>query len=327
MRRRDFLGALGGAASWPLAARAQQPPLPVVAFISLGSAETMGDRIAAFRKGLSETGYVEGRNVAVEYHLLGTQYERAPSLLEDLIRRRVAVIAVPGSTPISLAAKKATTTAPIVFAVGENPVTLGLVASLSHPGSNATGINFLGVETDTKRLGLMHELLPKAARFAVLLNPSNARYTEASRSALTEAARSLGVEVSFFNASTPDEIEIAFVDMTRQRADALFIATEGFFASRGAQLASLAAHYRLPTSFVSREQVQMGLLMSYGANWGDILRQVGVYSGNILKGATPADLPVVQATKFELVFNLQTAKKLGIEVPPMLLVRADDVIE
>lgn len=333
MKRRKFITLLTGAGAAtvlsPLTARAQQSTLPVVGFVSLGSADTktMRDRMEAFRKGLGEAGYVEGRNVQVEYHLLGREYGRAPSVLEDLIRRRVAVIAIPGSTPISLTAKKATTAVPIVFAVGENPMGLGLVESLARPGGNATGINFLGIETDAKRLGLMHELLPKATRFAALLNPSNARYSETTRKALVEAARSLGVEISFFNASTPDEIVSAFAAMARERAGALFIATEGFFASRGAQLAALATRFRLPTSFVSREQVQSGLLMSYGASWIDILRQVGFYSGRILKGTKPADLPVMQATKFELVINMKTARTLGIEIPPMLLARADEVID
>lgn len=328
MKRRRFLGVVGGvAATWPLAARSQDAALPVVAFISLGSAESLGDRIAAFRKGLGAAGYVEGRNVQVEYHLLGQDYSRASALLEDVVRRRVAVIVVPGGGPISIAAKKATSTVPIVFVVAENPVTLGLATSLAHPGGNATGINFLGVETDAKRLGLMHELLPNAVRFAVLLNPTNTRYSEATRQALTEAASSLGVNVLFFNAGTPDEIEAAFLDMTRESADALFIATEGFFASRGAQLAALATQHRLPTSFVSREQVQMGLLMSYGADWLDILHQVGLYTGNILKGTAPTALPIVQAAKFELVINLKTARSIGVDITPMMLARADEVIE
>ena len=327
MRRRDFVTLLGGAAAgWPVAARAQAP-MPVVAFLNVGSPEVAAGRVSAFRKGLSETGYVEGQNVTVEYHWVEGTYGGLKSVLDDLIRRRVAVIAIPGSTPVSLAAKAATTTIPIVFGVAENPVTLGLVASLAKPGGNATGINFFAVETDAKRLELMHELLPRASRIAVLLNPANVRYTEATSKSLREAAPTLGVEIIFFNASTPDEIGAAFAAMARERAEALFIAPDAFFNSRPAQLATLSTRDRIPASFSTRELVQAGLLMSYGTSITDMARQVGIYTGSILKGTKPADLPVLQATKFELVINLQTAKSLGIEVPPMLLARADEVIE
>jgi putative tryptophan/tyrosine transport system substrate-binding protein len=224
LKRRTFITLLGGAAAWPLAARAQQSAMPTVAFLSVGSPEIVAGRVSAFRKGLSETGYIEGQNVAVEYHWLEGKYGGLNSVLDDLMRRRVAVIAIPGSTPVSLAAKAAITTIPIVFGVAENPVTLGLVASLAKPGGNATGINFFAVETDAKRLGLMHELLPKASRIAALLNPANARYTETTSKSLREAAPSLGVEIIFFNASTPNEIDAAFAAMTRERAEALFIA-------------------------------------------------------------------------------------------------------
>jgi putative ABC transport system substrate-binding protein len=325
--RRTFIMLLGGAAAtWPLAARAQQQ-IPVVAFLSVGSPEAMAGRVAAFRKGLSETGYAEGQNVLIEYHWLGGQYERLKALLSDLVQRRVSVIAVPGSTPASLAAKAAIADIPIVFGVAENPVELGLVRSLAQPGSNATGINFFSAETEAKRFGLMHELVPRATRFAVLVNPANVRYTEGTSKSVGQAARTFGIEVVFFKASTPAEIDAAFAAMSRERVDALFIGGEAFFASRGVQLATLTARERLPASFASRELVQAGLLMSYGTNLADMARQVGIYTGSILKGAKPADLPVTQATKFEFVINLQTAKSFGIEVSPMLLARADEVIE
>jgi putative ABC transport system substrate-binding protein len=327
MKRREFISLLGGAAAaWPLAASAQAP-MPTVAFLSVGSPETMAGRVAAFRKGLSETGYAEGQNVAVEYHWVEGKYEGLKALLAGLVQRRVAVIAIPGSTPVSLAAKAAVTTIPIVFGVAENPVALGLVASLAKPGGNATGINFFALETNAKRLELMHELLPKAARTAVLLNPANVRFTEITTKSVREAARSLGMEIVFFNASTPDEIEAAFAAISRERADALYIAADAFFVSRAVQLATLTARERIPASFGTRELVQAGLLMSYGTSVIDMSRQVGIYTGTILKGAKPSDLPVIQATKFEFVINLQTAKSLGIEVPPMLLARADEVIE
>jgi putative ABC transport system substrate-binding protein len=300
VRRRAFIMLIGGAAAaWPLAARAQQQPLPVVAFINVGSPETRSDRVAAFRKGLSETGYTASRGR--DCH--------------------------PGSGPAVLAAKAATATIPIVFGVAENPVGLGLVKSLAQPGGNATGINFFGTEIDAKRLGLMHELLPKASRFAVLVNPANVRYTEATSKALREAAQTLGIELVFFNASTPAEIDAAFAALTRERAQALFIAGEAIFSVRRMQLATLTARDRIPASYVGREGVEAGLLMSYGTSLVDMARQVGVYTGSILRGAKPSELPVLQATKFEFVINLQTARALGVEISPMLLARADEVIE
>jgi putative ABC transport system substrate-binding protein len=326
IRRREFIFTLGGAAAWPLAARAQRT-MPVVAFINVGSPETRSDRVAAFRKGLSETGYIEGQNVSIEYHWLDGAYLRLPAVLDDVIQRRVGVIAIPGSGPAVLAAKAATATIPIVFGVAENPVGLGLVKSLAQPGGNATGINFFASEIDAKRLGLMHELLPKASRFAVLVNPANVRYTEATSKALREAAQTLGIELVFFNASTPAEIDAAFAAITRERAQALFIAGEAIFSVRRMQLATLTARDRIPASYAVREGVEAGLLMSYGASLVDMARQVGVYTGSILKGAEPSELPVLQATKFEFVINLQTARALGVEISPMLLARADEVIE
>jgi putative ABC transport system substrate-binding protein len=328
VRRRAFITLLGGAAAaWPIAVNAQQPAMPVVGFVNTGVADASANRLAAFRKGLSEAGYAEGQNVVVEYHWLEGHYERLPAVMADLVRRRVAVIATPGSAEASRAAKAATSTIPIVFGVPEDPVTLGIVASLARPGGNATGINFFGVEVDAKRLGLMHELLPKASRFAVLVNPANVTTTKSTTKALKETARALGLEVLFFNASAPREIDAAFTAFVRERAEALFIAGDGFFSSRRVQLATLAARDRTPASYVSREMVEAGLLMSYGTVFADMFRQVGIYTGNILKGTKPTDLPVLQSTKFEFVINQQTARSLGLDIPAMLLARADEVIE
>jgi putative ABC transport system substrate-binding protein len=327
VRRRAFIALLGGAAAWPLTAQAQQAAMPVVGFVNGGVADASANRVAAFRKGLSEAGYAEGQNVLVEYRWLEGHYERLPAVLADLVRRRVAVIATPGSTEAALAAKTATATIPIVFGVGEDPVLLGIVASLARPGGNATGINFLALEIEAKRLGLMHELLPKATRFAVLVNPGNVASTESTTKTLKEAAPALGLEVLFFNASTPREIDAAFPAFVHERADALFIAGDALFSSRSVQLATLAVRDRIPASYVSREMVNAGLLMSYGTVIADMFRQVGIYTGNILKGTKPAELPVLQSTKFEFVINQQTARSLGLDIPAMLLARADEVIE
>jgi putative tryptophan/tyrosine transport system substrate-binding protein len=290
-------------------------------------ANTSAGRVAAFRKGLSEAGYAEGHNVIVEYHWLEGHYERLPALAADLVRRRVAVIATTGNIEAALAAKAATATIPIVFGVPEDPVTLGIVASLARPGGNATGINFLSAELDAKRLGLMRELAPKATRFAVLINPANATSAESTSKALKEAARALGLEVLFFNAGTPGEIDTAFAAFVRERADALLIAGDAFFTSRSVQIATLAVRDRIPAGYGSREMVDAGLLMSYGTAILDMYRQVGIYTGTILKGAKPADLPVLQSTKFEFLLNLQTARSINLDIPPMLLARADEVIE
>jgi putative ABC transport system substrate-binding protein len=326
--RRQFIAALGGATvAWPLGAHAQQTAMPVVGFINGGAADAFKGRVAAFRKGLSETGYAEDQNVIIEYHWLEGHFERLPTVVADLVQRGVAVIATPGSTPASLAAKAATATIPIVFGVPGDPVALGLVASVARPGGNATGINFFAQEVNAKRLGLMHELLPKATRFAVMVNPANATSAEATSKALKEAGRALGREILLFNASTPAEIDAAFAAFARERVDALFIGGDDFFAGRQVQFATLASRDRIPGSFVTREMVEVGLLMSYGASVADMFRQVGIYSGSILKGTKPADLPVLQATKFEFAINLQTARALGIEVPPAVLSIADEVIE
>ena len=261
--------------------------------------------LAAFRKGLSETGYVEGQNVTIEYHWLEGQYDRLPALMADLVRRRVAVIATPGIPPAAIAAKAATATIPIVFGVGEDPVKLGLVASLARPGGNATGINFFTQEVVAKRLGLLHELVPKAVRVAVLVNPANATAAETTLRDVQEAARAIGLQIHVLNASTIGEIDAAFATLVRERPDALFVAPDGFFTSRRVQFATLAARDRIPAAYANREYVAAGGLMSYGTDIADRYRQIGVYTGNILKGAKPADLPVVQSTKFEFVINLQ----------------------
>ena len=327
MRRREFITLLGGAAAWPLAARAQQPAMPVVGLVTGGSPEAAVRMGGGFRRGLNEGGYVEGQTVTVEYQWLDGQYDRLPSLMADLVRRRVAVIATPGSNPAALAAKAATTTIPIVFGVGADPIELGLVASLARPGGNATGINFFVADIAAKRLGLLHDLVPKAVRIAVLINPANASTAEATLRDMPEAARAIGLQIVVLNASTGREIEAAFATLVRDRADALFVGADAFFNSRRVQLANMAARHAIPTAFAVREYVDAGGLMSYGTSLADMYRHVGAYSGRILKGARPADLPVLQSTKFELVINLQTARMLGLTVPDKLLVVADEVIE
>jgi ABC-type uncharacterized transport system substrate-binding protein len=283
--------------------------------------------LAAFRKGLGEIGFVEGQNVAIEYRWAEGQYERMAQLAADLVRRRVAVIAVPGSPPGARAAKAATSTIPIVFSVGDDPVRSGLVASISRPGGNATGINFLTGEVVAKRLALLHELLPGAARVAAFINPADASRAEVLREEIEVAARTVGMQLQILNPSTNREIDAAFATLVRERADALFIGPDAFYNSRRVQLANMAARHLTPTAFAVREYVDAGGLMSYGTSLADMYREVGAYCGRILKGAKPADLPVLQSTKFELVINAQTARMLGISVPPSLLARADEVIE
>jgi putative ABC transport system substrate-binding protein len=325
MQRREFIAGLGSAAAWPVGARAQQPALPVVGFVNSGS--SFAGRADAFRKGLNEAGFIEGQNVRVEYHWVDGQFDRLPSLMADLIRRRVAVIATPAGNFAAQAAKAATTTIPIVFSVSENPVKLGLVANLARPGGNATGFNFFASEVDAKRLGLLHELVPKAIRIAVLVNPANVPSAEATLRDAPEAARALGLQIQTLNASTSREIEAAFDALVRDRADALFVGPDAFFDSRRVQFAILGASNRIPTSYAPREFVEVGGLMSYGANLADSFHQVGRYTGQILKGAKPADQPVVQSTKFEFVLNLQTARALGLTIPETLLATADEVIQ
>ena len=325
--RREFLTLLGGGAAWPFPARAQQPAMPVVAFITNGSPDDSAPVAAAFRKGLNETGYVEGQNVTVEYHYLEGQYDRLPALAADLVRRRVAVIATPANVPAALAAKAATATVPIVFGVSEDPVQLGLVASLARPGGNVTGINFFAGELVAKRLRLLHDLLPKAVRVAVLLNPANAAIAGSALRAMQEAAPIIGLKIQILNATTIGEIDAAFATLARERPDALFVASDAFFTSRRVQFATLTARERLPAAYPNREYVAAGGLMSYGTDLADMYHQVGLYTGNILKGAKPANLPVTQSTKFEFVINLHTARALGIEVPSGVLSIADQLIE
>jgi len=329
IRRREFIVTLGSAAAaWPpLAARAQQAGPPVVGFVNGGAADPAARYLAAFRKGLSETGFAEGRNVQVEYHWMEGRYDRIPTVIADLVRRQVAVIATPGSTEGALAAKTATSTIPIVFGAAVDPVELGLVASLARPGGNATGTNFFAFEVVSKEFELLHELVPKASRIAVLVNPSTGVAIDITLRAVREAARALGLEVTVLKANSPGEIDAAFEALARERAEALFIQADGFFASRRVQIATLAARERMPASYASREMVEAGHLMGYGTSIADMFRQVGVYTGSILQGAKPADLPVIQATKFEFIINLQTAKSLGLNISPMLLARADEVIE
>src|SRR5262245_29538736 len=326
--RREFITLLGGAAvAWPLAARAQQAAMPIVGLVTIRSAQDAARSAAAFRNGLNETGYVESQNVMVEYHWLDGRYDRLPSLMADLVRRRVAVIATPGITAGAQAAKAATTTIPIVFAAGADPVKSGLVASLARPGGNATGINSFSQDVAAKRLGLLHELVPNAVRIAALVNPANATVAEETSREISEAAPALGLQIQVLKASSSREIEAAFATLVRDRAEALFVAGDGFFTTRRVQFVTLAMRHGIPTAHADRDFVEAGGLMSHTANTVDTWRQVGVYTGQILKGAQPADLPVLRATKFEFVINLQTARALGLDVPLHLQQLADEVIE
>jgi ABC-type uncharacterized transport system substrate-binding protein len=326
MRRREFLGVLGGTAAWPLASRAQQPAMPVVGFLHPASPDGTTDRLRAFHQGLKETGYVEGENVAIAYHWAENQNDRLPELAADLVRRRVAVIAAPGGFATALAVKAATTTIPIIFLVADDPVRHALVASLARPGGNLTGINFLNAELTAKRLELLRELVPTATRVAALVNPGGPD-AETTLRDIEPAASAMGLQVQVFNAGTGREIDAAFSKIVHERLDALFIVPDPFFSSRRVQFVLLMARHAIPATYSGREFAVAGGLMSYGSNVLDAWRQVGVYTGRILKGAKPADLPVVQASKFELVINAQAARVLGLTVPPTLLARADEVIE
>jgi putative ABC transport system substrate-binding protein len=326
VNRRDFISLLGGAAAWPLAARAQQPAMPVIGFLEIRSAETIAERLRAFRQGLKETGYVEGENVAIDYRW-AEQIDRLPELAADLVRRKVAVIVTPAGFGTAMAAKGATTTIPIVFAVSEDPVTRGLVTSLARPGGNLTGINLLSLELTAKRLELLREMLPAAARVAVLVNPANVTSMQTTLREVEAAGRAMGLQTQIFNAATSREIDAAFAAFARERPDALFVGLDAFFNGRRLQLANWAARHALPMTSGSRDICEVGGLMSYGTNIVDTYRQQGVYTGRILKGAKPADLPVEQSAKFELVINAQTARMFGLEIPPNLLARADEVIE
>ena len=325
--RRELLAALGGAAAaWPLAARAQQPAMPVVGILQAGTAEVNPGTVTAFRKGLSETGYTEGQTVAIEYRWAEGQYDRLPELAAELVRRRAAVIVTPLSVAAARAAKAATTTIPIVFGFGADPVETGLVASLNRPGGNVTGVATMNAELGAKRLGLLQELLP-ATRVALLVNPSTRLVAEAVIADVQAAASAIGRQVEVLNASTAREIDTAFATLLQKRINALLVSPDLFFASRRAQIVVAAARHALTVMYANREDAVAGGLMSYGSSITDVSRQIGVYTGLILKGAKPADMPVVRATKFEFVINLQTAKTLGIDVPASLLARADEVIE
>jgi putative ABC transport system substrate-binding protein len=327
MRRREFIAGVGIAAAWPVVARAQQPVLPVIGFINMSSPEASAGKAVAFREGLAETGHIDRQNVTVEYYWLEGQFDRLPALMADLVGRRVAVIATPGTSEGALAAKAATATIPIVFGVGGDPVRSGLVASLARPGGNATGINFFSQEVVAKRLGLLREVVPQAIRVGVLVNPASVTGAQSTMQAMPDAARALGLEIQVLKASTSGEIEAAFASLAGERVDALYIASDGFFVSRRVQIATLTARDRIPAAYGQRDHAVAGGLMSYGADITDSFRQVGVYAGKILKGAKPADLPVVQSTKFELVINLTTAKALGLTIPETLLATADEVIQ
>jgi putative ABC transport system substrate-binding protein len=326
VRRRDLITLLSGAAAWPLAARAQQPAMPVVGYLNSATPEGFSDYLRAVRQGLKESGYVEGENLAIEYRWAENEPERLPVLAADLVRRQVKVIAAIGA-PASIAVATATTTIPIVFGVPEDPVGLGLVASLARPGGNATGVNFFSAELAAKRLELLRELVPTAQRVAVLLNPAEPTIAAANLRDAEAAASAVAVQIRVFNANTIAEIDTAFAALASERPDALFISSGPFFLNRRVQIAHLATRYAIPAIGSPRAYPEAGGLMSYGASLTDAHRQAGLYVGRILKGAKPADLPVVQSTKFELVINASTAKALSLEVPPTLLARADEVIE
>jgi putative ABC transport system substrate-binding protein len=328
MKRREFITLLGGSAlAWPLAARAQQAAMPVIGFLNSQSPEGLSDRLRGFRQGLKDAGYIEGENVAIEYRWAENQLDRLSPMVADLVRRQVSVIVAGGGSPTALAAKAATNTIPIVFAAPEDPVKLGLVASLGRPGGNVTGINFFIGELVAKQFGLLRELVPGAVRIAVLVNPANAPRAEATITDVKAAATTMGLEIQIFNASTGREINAAFTAIARQRPDALYVGPDPYFVVRRAQLANLAARHALPASYFVRDLAEAGGLMSYGTDITDAYRQVGIYTGRILKGAKPADLPVIQSTKFELVINLATAMMLGLDIPSTLLARADEVID
>jgi putative tryptophan/tyrosine transport system substrate-binding protein len=326
--RGEFITLLGGAAgAWPVVARAQQPAMPVIGFLHPGFPEANAGLLAAFRKGLTETGYAEGRNVAIDFRWAYGDYSRLAELAADLVRRQVAVIVTPIGTTTALAAKAATATIPIVFSAGTDPVKAGIVTSLSRPGGNVTGVNYMAAELGAKRLGLLHEMAPRAARIAFLVNPANPIPAESMIKDMEAAASVAQRHIDVFTASTNREIETAFAALVQSRADALIVGAEPFFIDRRVQIVTLATRHLLPTVYFLREFVEIGGLMSYGASDLFRYREVGIYTGRVLKGEKPADMPVVQPTKFELVINLPTARAIGIEVPPSLLAQADAVIE
>jgi putative tryptophan/tyrosine transport system substrate-binding protein len=328
MRRRVFIGLVGGVAvTWPLLLHAQQSVLPVIGFLDSRSPDALTERLRGFRLGLKDTGYFEGENVTIEYRWAENQFDRLPALATDLVHRQVAVIATSGGTAAAFAAKAATTTIPVVFTSAEDPVRQGLVASLARPGGNLTGINFFNVELAAKQLELLRELVPAATRIGVLVNPASALNTESTLRDVESAARAMKLQIQVLNARTSREIDAVFATFVRERPDALFVNTDPFLNVRRVQLALLAGRLGIPAIYSGREYAEAGGLMSYGSNITDAYRQMGVYVGRILKGAKPEDMPVMQASKFELVINAQTARMLGITVPPSLLARADEVIE
>jgi putative ABC transport system substrate-binding protein len=328
MKRREFITLLGGAAvAWPLAAHAQHPAMPVIGFLDSRSSDAMGSRLAAFRQGLKEVGFVEGENVKIEYRWAENKADQLPQIADELVRLRSAVIVTTGGPSAALAAKAATTTIPVVFLVGEDPTRLGLVSSLTRPDRNLTGINLFANELEAKRLELLYQMVPRASRIAILLNSADVRNTETTLREVGAAARTFGLQIQILNAGTAREIGDVFAAMGQERPDALFVGSSAFLNIRRVQLAQLAAFHRLPAAYAFREAPEVGGLMSYGPNISDAYRQWGVYIGRILKGARPADLPVMQASKFELVLNLTTARLLGLTVPPSLLAIADEAIE
>jgi len=326
MRRREFITFASIAAVWPAAARAQQSTTPVIGFLDVRSPEAMGDRVVAFRQGLKETGFIEGDNVTIAYRWTENRTERLPEMAADLVRLKAAVIATAGP-PAAFAAKAATTTIPILFVVAEDPVLLGLVTSLGRPAGNLTGINLFNTELTAKRLALLHELVPQAKRVAVLVDPTDAANTASTLRDVDPASRAMGFQIKVFDASSSREIDAVFEAIANERQDALFVGASTFLNGQHVQLAQLSAFHRIPASYALRESVEVGGLMSYGANIADAFRQLGVYAGGIIRGAKPADLPVVQATKIELVINARTARMLGIAVPQTLLSTADRIIE
>jgi putative ABC transport system substrate-binding protein len=328
VKRRKFITLLGGAAvTWPLAARAQQPKVPVIGFLHPGSAEPNASLLAAFRKGLAEAGYTEGKNVAIEFRWAHGENSRLGEMAADLVQRQVAVIVTPIGTVTALAAKAATSTIPIVFSAGTDPVKAGIVASLRRPGANVTGVNYMAAELSAKRLSLLYELAPNAARIALLVNPANPVPTQSIIEDTEAAAGVIGRHIDVFNAENSREIEKAFAALVQNRADALVVGADAFFIDRRVQIVTLATRYLLPTVYFLREFTEIGGLMSYGASDFGRYREVGSYTGRILKGEKPADMPVVQPTQFELVINLPTARAIGLKIPPTLLARADEVIE